>query len=237
MNSNSVSVAQIAAENQRYIVKVYTWMCAAMVVTGAVAFYTASNDAVSNVINASPWIFIVLLILQFVAVGVLVRLINKMNAVVATVIFFLYSVLFGITLSFIFKVYTSESIASTFFITAGTFGVMSLWGFFTKTDLTRWGNILFMGVIGLAIAYLVNQFLLQSTMLYWITTCVGVLIFVGLTAYDTQKIKNANIIGNEGSDDDHKESIIGALILYLDFINLFLYMLRIFGRRKGRRTA
>jgi uncharacterized protein len=237
MNPTSASVAQIAAENQRYIVKVYSWMCVAMVVTGAVAFYTASNDAISSVISGSPWIFIALIILQFVAVGVLVRLINKMTAAIATIIFFLYSILFGITLSFIFKVYTSESIASTFFITAGTFGVMSLWGFLTKTDLTRWGNILFMGVIGLAIAYLVNQFLLQSTMLYWITTCVGVLIFVGLTAYDTQKIKNANIIGNEGSDDDHKESIIGALILYLDFINLFLYMLRIFGRRKGRRTA
>ena len=134
--------------------------------------------------------------------------------------------------TFIFKVYTSESIASTFFITSGTFGVMSVWGYFTKTDLTRWGNILFMGVIGLIIASLVNQFLLKSTMLYWITTCVGVLTFVGLTAYDTQKIKNANIIGNEGSDEDHKESIIGGLILYLVFINLFLYLLRIFGRRK-----
>jgi FtsH-binding integral membrane protein len=155
-----------------------------------------------------------------------------MSAVVATIIFILYSVLFGLTLSFIFKVYTSESIASTFFITAGTFGIMSAYGYLTKTDLTKWGNILFMGVIGLVISSLVNQFLLQSSLLYWITTCAGVLIFVGLTAYDTQKIKNANIIGNEGSDDDHKESIIGALILYLDFINMFLFLLRIFGRRK-----
>jgi uncharacterized protein len=232
MNPNSISVEQVAAETQRYIVKVYSWMCLAMIITGAVAMYTASSEIISNAINSNQYIFFGLIILQLVAVGVLVRLINKMSAIVATIIFILYSVLFGLTLSFIFKVYTSESIASTFFITSGTFGVMSIWGYLTKTDLTKWGNILFMGVIGLIISSLVNQFILQSSMLYWITTCAGVLIFVGLTAYDTQKIKNANIIGNEGSDDDHKESIIGALILYLDFINMFLYMLRIFGRRK-----
>jgi uncharacterized protein len=232
MNQNSISVEQVAAETQRYIVKVYSWMCLAMIITGAVAMYTASSEIISNAINSNQYIFFGLIILQLIAVGVLVRLINKMSAVVATIIFILYSVLFGLTLSFIFKVYTSESIASTFFITSGTFGVMSIWGYLTKTDLTKWGNILFMGVIGLIISSLVNQFILKSSMLYWITTCAGVLIFVGLTAYDTQKIKNANIIGNEGSDDDHKESIIGALILYLDFINMFLYMLRIFGRRK-----
>jgi uncharacterized protein len=232
MNHSTISVEQIAAENQRYIVKVYSWMCLAMIITGGVAMYTAASDSISNAINGSPYIFYGLIILQFVAVGVLVRLINRMSAIVATIIFILYSVLFGLTLSFIFKVYTSESIASTFFITAGTFGIMSAYGYLTKTDLTKWGNILFMGVIGLVISSLVNQFLLQSSLIYWITTCAGVLIFVGLTAYDTQKIKNANIIGNEGSDDDHKESIIGALILYLDFINMFLFLLRIFGRRK-----
>jgi uncharacterized protein len=232
MSHNTLTVEQVAAENQRYIVKVYGWMCLAMIITGAVAMYTASSEALSSMISSNQYIFFGLIILQFIAVGVLVRLINKMSAIVATVIFVLYSILFGLTLSFIFKVYTSESIASTFFITSGTFGAMSIWGYLTKTDLTRWGNILFMGVIGLIIASLVNQFLLQSSTLYWVTTCAGVLIFVGLTAYDTQKIKNANIIGNEGSDEDHKESIIGALILYLDFINLFLYLLRIFGRRK-----
>lgn len=231
MNPNAISVEQIAAENQRYIVKVYGWMCLAMIITGGVAFYTAVSDTLSSAIS-SPYVFYGLIIVQFIAVAVLIKLVNKMSAVIATIIFILYSILFGLTLSFIFKVYTSESIASTFFITAGTFGAMSIWGYFTKSDLTGWGNILFMGVIGLIIASLVNQFILKSSMLYWITTCVGVLTFVGLTAYDTQKIKNANIIGNEGSDEDHKESIIGALILYLDFINLFLYLLRIFGRRK-----
>lgn len=232
MNPNTITVEQIAAENQRYIVKVYTWMCLAMIVTGSVAFYTATTEAVSDFVNSSPYIFYGLIILQFVAVGVLLRVIHRMSAIIATVVFILYSTLFGLTLSYIFKVYTSESIASTFFITSATFGVMSLWGFFTKTDLTRWGNIFLMGLIGIIIASLVNHFLLQSSVLYWVTTCAGVLLFVGLTAYDTQKIKNANIIGNEGSDEDHKESIKGALILYLDFINMFLFLLRIFGRRK-----
>jgi uncharacterized protein len=231
MNPNTINVEQIAAETQRYMVKVYGWMCLAMIITGGVAMYTASSQTVSNAI-ANPYIFYGLIIIQFIAVAVLVKMVNKMSALIATVIFILYSVLFGLTLSFIFKIYTSESIASTFFVTSGTFGVMSIYGYLTKTDLTKWGNLLFMGLVGLIIASLVNQFLLQSSLLYWITTCAGVLIFVGLTAYDTQKIKNANIIGNEGSDEDHKESIIGALILYLDFINLFLYLLRIFGRRK-----
>jgi FtsH-binding integral membrane protein len=170
-------------------------------------------------------------IFELIAVGVLVKLVNRMSVPVATFVFILYSVLNGLTLSYIFHVYTEASIASTFFVTAGTFGVMSIYGYTTKTDLSKWGNILFMGVIGLVIASLVNYFM-QSSLLYWITTGVGVIIFVALTAHDTQKIKNANIIGNEGSDDDHRESIMGALILYLDFINLFLYLLRIFGRRK-----
>jgi uncharacterized protein len=231
MNPNTINVEQIAAENQRYMVKVYGWMCLAMIITGGVAMFTASSETISTAI-ANPYIFYGLIIVQFIAVAVLVNLVNKMSAFIATIIFVLYSVLFGLTLSFIFKIYTSESIASTFFVTSGTFGVMSIYGYLTKTDLTKWGNLLFMGLIGLIIASLVNQFLLRSSLLYWITTCAGVLIFVGLTAYDTQKIKNANIIGNEGSDEDHKESIIGALILYLDFINLFLYLLRIFGRRK-----
>jgi FtsH-binding integral membrane protein len=131
----------------------------------------------------------------------------------------------------VFLVFTTESIASTFFITAGTFGVMSFYGYTTKSDLSKWGNLLFMGLIGLIIASIANL-LMKSTLIYWVTTYIGVLIFVGLTAYDTQKIKNSNVIGNEGTDEDSKEAIMGALTLYLDFINLFLYLLRIFGRKK-----
>ncbi len=231
MSHESVSVEQVAAENQRYMVRVYSWMTLAMVITGAVAAYTASSEQLTMLIIGNRFVLIGLLVVQLIAVGVLSRLINKMSATTATVIFIVYSVLFGLTLSGIFVLYTAESIGSTFFITAGTFGAMSVYGYFTKTDLSKWGNLLFMALIGLIIASVVNWFF-KSTTLYWITTCVGVLLFTALTAYDTQKLKHTNIIGNEGTDEDHKEAIMGALTLYLDFINLFLYLLRIFGRRR-----
>ena len=154
-----------------------------------------------------------------------------MSASLATGVFMLYAGLNGLTFSLIFLTYTTSSITSAFLVTAGTFGAMSLYGYTTKKDLTSWGSFLFMGLIGIIIASLVNLFM-QSEMIYWITTYAGVLIFVGLTAYDTQKIKEMNIIGNEGTEEDHKEAIIGALTLYLDFINLFLMILRIMGDRR-----
>jgi FtsH-binding integral membrane protein len=169
--------------------------------------------------------------MEFVLVAYLVGWIKKMTSLTATFIFILYSILNGFTLSIIFLVYTTDSIASTFFITAGTFAVMSIYGYFTKSDLTKLGNLLFMGLIGLIFASVFNMYC-QNETLYWIETYAGILIFTGLIAYDTQKIKKLNIIGNEGTDEDKKEAIIGALTLYLDFINLFLRLLRIFGRRK-----
>jgi FtsH-binding integral membrane protein len=223
--------AQVALEQQRYMVKVYGWMSLALIITGFMAMYTAGSEAIQSFIFGIKWMFFALIIVQFLVVVILTKLINRMSAAIATVVFLLYSLLFGLTLSIIFHVYTEGSIATTFLITAGTFGVMSIYGYTTKTDLTRWKNLLFMGLIALVIASVVNYFL-NSEMLYWITTYAGVFIFVGLTAYDTQKIKNLNIIGNEGSDEDHKEAIMGALTLYLDFINLFLFLLRIFGRRR-----
>src|SRR5205823_4454348 len=123
------------------------------------------------------------------------------------------------------------SIATTFFVTAGMFGAMSIYGYFTHRDLTSWGSLLVMALIGLILASIVNIFL-HSELLYWITSFAGVLIFVGLTAYDTQKIKGMHVLGNAGTAEEHKVSIMGALTLYLDFINLFLYLLRFFGRRK-----
>jgi FtsH-binding integral membrane protein len=193
--------------------------------------YVASSENLLNLIFGSQWVFIGLIVLELVLVGVLAGLVNRLSAFMATGIFIIYSAVNGLTLSIIFVAFTTESIASTFFITAGTFGAMSFYGYTTKSDLTQWKNILFMGLIGLIIASVVNLFV-NSTVLYWITTYAGVLIFVGLTAYDTQKIKNLNIIGNEGTEEDRKEAIMGALTLYLDFINLFLYLLRIFGKRK-----
>ena len=156
--------------------------------------------------------------------------IQKMSASTATLVFLGYSLLNGLIFSSIFLTYTGGSIALTFFITAGTFGVMSAYGYFTKSDLTSIGNIAIMLLIGVIIASLVNMFM-KSEMLYWIISYAGVAIFVALTAYDTQKIKEMNIIGNEGTAEDRKEAIVGALTLYLDFINLFLFLLRLFGRR------
>ena len=145
--------------------------------------------------------------------------------------FFLYSALTGITFSVIFVIYTSESLASTFLITAGTFGAMSFYGYVTKKDLTSIGNLCFMGLIGVIIASVVNLFF-PSSFLYTVTTYIGVLVFVGLTAYDTQKIKQMGPSVQTGTEAERKASIIGALRLYLDFINLFLMLLRLFGRRR-----
>lgn len=231
MIQQTLTAAQIEAEHQRYFVKVYGWMVVALIITGAIALYTASSQVIHDVVFGNPAVFFALILSEFVAVLILIKLIDKMNAIVATIVFILYSGVNGVTLSSIFTKFTDESLASTFFITAGLFGVMSIYGFTTKTDLSRWGNILFMAIIGLIIASLVNYFM-QNEMIYWITSGIGVVVFTGLTAYDTQKIKATNIIGNEGSDQDHKEAIMGALHLYLDLINLFLYLLTIFGRRR-----
>ena len=229
-NSN-FSEHEIAGEQQRFITKVYAWMSFALIITGVVAMQTAEAPKLVNFIYGSQWTFFGLLMLQLILVAYLVSLVEKMSSQTATLVFILYAALNGLTLSAIFIIYTKASLATTFYVTAGTFGVMSIYGYLTKTDLTRFGNLLFMGLIGLIIASIAN-FFLQSEMLYWITTYAGVLIFVGLTAYDTQKIKETNIIGNEGTDEDKKEAIIGALTLYLDFINLFLLLLRLFGRRR-----
>ena len=145
--------------------------------------------------------------------------------------FFAYALLNGVTMAIIFLVYTRTSIATTFFVTAGTFGAMSAYGYATKRDLTSIGSFAFMGLIGIILASIVNIFL-KSTAVGWIVSVLGVLIFVALTAYDTQKIKELNIIGNAGTDEDNKEAIHGALTLYLDFINLFLHLLRFFGSRR-----
>ena len=233
MNENffDISNQEEIAETKRFFVRVYGWMSLALIITGLTAFKTFSSEQLLSFVYQTPFVFTGLLIAELLLVGVLVGAVNRMSAVAATAVFAGYSVLNGLTLSVIFIRYTSESIASTFFIAAGTFAAMSAFGYFTKKDLTKLGNILIMALLGLIIASLVNLFM-HSEMLYWISSYVGVLIFVGLIAYDTQKLKKLNVIGNEGTDEDKKEAIIGALVLYLDFINLFLFLLRIFGRRK-----
>lgn len=221
----------VAAEQQRFMVRVYNWMTAGLAVTGGLAFYVSNSETMMNIIHGNPIVPIVLIVAQLGLVVYLSGWIEKMSASQATGIFMLYAGLTGLTFSFIFIAYTAASITSTFFVTAGTFAAMSIYGYTTKKDLTSWGSFLFMGLIGIIIASLVNMFL-QSSAMHWIITYAGVLIFIGLTAYDTQKIKEMNILGNEGTDEDTKEAISGALRLYLDFINLFLMLLRIMGDRR-----
>ena len=225
------SVDSVAAEQQRFMVRVYNWMTAGLAITGFMAFYISNNETIMNIIFVNPIMPIVLMIAQIGLVFWLASRVMQMSVSQATGVFMLYAGLTGVTFSFIFVVYTSASITSTFLGTAGTFGAMSLYGYTTKKDLTSWGSFLFMGLIGIIIASVVNMFM-QSNMMHMIITYAGVLIFVGLTAYDTQKIKEMNILGNEGTDEDTKEAIRGALTLYLDFINLFLMLLRLMGDRR-----
>jgi len=227
----TMSVDATAAEQQRFMVRVYNWMTAGLGITGFMAFYISNSPAMMNIIFGNPIMPIALIITQIGLVFWLATRVMQMSASKATGVFMLYAGLTGITFSAIFMAYTTASIFSTFLVTAGTFGAMSLYGYTTKKDLTSWGSFLFMGLIGIIIASLVNMFM-QSSMMHMIITYAGVLIFVGLTAYDTQKIKEMNILGNEGTDEDTKEAIRGALTLYLDFINLFLMLLRLMGDRR-----
>ena len=221
----------IAAEQQRFMVKVYNWMTAGLGVTGAIAYIISSDPALSAIIFSSPILVIGLVIAQLGLVFWLASRVMQMSVMTAMSVFMGYAALTGVTFSAIFMTYTTSSIASAFVVTAGTFAAMSFYGYTTKKDLTSWGSFLFMGLIGIIIASVVNMWL-ASSMMDSLITYAGVLIFVGLTAYDTQKIKEMNILGNEGTDEDTKEAIRGALSLYLDFINLFLMMLRIMGDRR-----
>jgi uncharacterized protein len=192
-NISNITNEEILAETQRFIVKVYGWMSFALIVTGLVAVWTVSNPDIIEIIVNTKLIFFILIISEFLLVAYLVGWIMKMTSQTATLIFILYSVLNGVTLSIVFLIFTKESIASTFFITAGTFAIMSIYGYFTKNDLTTLGNLCIMGLIGLILASIINYFILDQT-LYWISTCAGILIFIGLIAYYTQNIKKINII-------------------------------------------
>ena len=221
---------EIVEEQKRFMMKVYNWMSSALLVTALIAYFVSGSETMMRFMFGNSMIFMGLFIGELFAVGYLAIAIKKMSATTATFVFMLYAALNGLTLSFIFIVYTSAAISNAFFTTAAMFGAMSFYGYTTKKDLTSWGSFLFMGLIGIIIGSVVNIFWASSA-LYWLVTYIGVIVFTGLTAYDTQKIKQMNIIGNEGTDEDKKEAIMGALRLYLDFINLFLMLLRIFGRR------
>lgn len=207
--------------------KVYVRMFLALVVTAFTALYVASSPALLTTILGSRAIFFGLMIAELAVVFVLSVMLHKLSTATATLLFYLYAILNGVVFSSIFVVYELGSIAYTFFITAGVFGAMSVYGLVTKNDMTRFGSYCVMALFGLIIATVVNIFVASST-LDWIISFVGVALFIGLTAWDTQKIKNAAY--EVEPSQMGKLATIGALSLYLDFINLFLYLLRFFGR-------
>ena len=225
-----------------YMLKVYNYMATGVLLTGIIALISFKLSAVTdssgsivsltsfgNTIFFSGWKWLVMLaplgIVFYMSFGI-----NKMSSSKAQTVFWVFAALMGLSLSWILMVYTSTSIARVFFITSATFGAMSLYGYTTKRDLTKLGSFLFMGLIGIIIASLVNIFL-KSTMMYFVISILGVLIFVGLTAYDTQKIKNM-YSASDTIEISGKKAIMGALTLYLDFINLFIMLLRLFGQRR-----
>lgn len=211
-----------------YFSKVYLWMFVGLLLTAGVAHLFASSEQLMGYLMQNRMIFFGLLFLQLFIIGGLSLRIQKLTATAATALFLGYALLNGVTFSIFLLVYSAKSLATVFAITAGTFAVMSIIGFTTKQDLTSFGRILMMALIGIIIASVVN-FFMKSEAMYWIISYIGVAVFVGLIAYDTQKLKAFAYLDNE--EDRKKGAIMGALTLYLDFVLLFQYLLRLFGDR------
>lgn len=230
----------ISAEHQRtevlvnnFVRSVYNWMFIGLALTGFAAWYVSSSPNIFNLVYGNRLIFFILIIGELGLVFSISGMINRMSAGTATSLFVLYSALNGVTLSFIFLIYTRSSIISTFFICAATFLACSVYGWTTKKDLTSFGGFFMMGLMGIIIASVVNMFIRSSAMSI-VVSYIGVIVFVGLTAWDTQKLKNMAMSQPDGLDGAviRKGAILGALSLYLDFINLFLMFLRIFGQSR-----
>jgi uncharacterized protein len=219
-----------ALDVQGFLTRVFAWMFCGLLVTGGVAALIGSDDELLTTITESPWIFIGIVVVQIALVLIISAAIERLSPAVALTLFFVYAASVGVLFALVFELYTAQSIFTTFLITAAMFGAIAFWGYTTERDLSGMGSILFMALVGLILATIVNLFLANET-LYWITTYAGVLIFAGLTAYDIQKIKGYAQAGLEG-DAEQRAAVLGALALYLDFINLFIYMLRILGQRR-----
>ncbi|HGM9843099.1 TPA: Bax inhibitor-1 family protein [Proteus mirabilis] len=230
--SNDSIVQRTGTGLQTFMAQVYGWMTVGLLLTAFVALYVASSATLIEMIFTNKIFFFGLIIAQLALVFILSGMVHKMSGALATTLFMLYSALTGVTISSVLIVYTYSSVASTFFICAAMFGALSVYGYTTKRSLTGMGSFLFMGLIGIIIASIVNIFM-QSSMMSMVISYAGVLIFAGLTAYDTQKLKD---MGSEINQEDKENmrcySIMGALTLYLDFINLFLMLLRILGDRR-----
>lgn len=222
--------AGVDAGLRAHMVRIYNLMALALALTGATAYVTSTSETLMSALFGTPLSWVVML----APLGLVLYLsfrIRQLSASTAQTLFWVYAASLGLSLSYIFLAYTSTSIARTFFVTAGTFGAMSLWGYTTKKDLSGMGSFLLMGVVGILIASIVNIFL-KSTGLQFAISIIGVLVFTGLTAYDTQKIK-LMYYESDGHEVASKKAILGALTLYLDFINLFLFLLRFLGDRRN----
>ncbi len=233
MESISAKQTQVQVRVNAFIRSVYNWMAIGLALTGFVAFYVYNTPALRDLIFGNMILFYGLIIAELALVFTISARVHKMQASTATALFVLYAVLNGATLSFIFLIYTHSSIASTFFVCAATFIACSIYGWTTKRDLTSMGGFMMMGLIGIIIATVVNLFIRSSAM-HMIIGYIGVLIFIGLTAYDTQHLKTMAVSqpADIGAGAVRKGAILGALKLYLDFINLFLMLLRILGNRE-----
>ena len=233
-NSNERVITPATTEASTvFLAKVFNWMAIGLGLTGFAAFLTINSQTALQLIFGNKMVFYALIFGELGMVFYLSARIERISAQAATGLFVAYSILNGVTLSAILLLYTMTSVAATFFIAAGMFAAMAVYGFVTKKDLTSWGSFLFMGLIGIIIAMVVNIFL-ASPMMSWVISAIGVLIFTGLTAYDVQKITR---MGEQGIMDGgeaviRKGAIMGALALYLDFINLFLMLLRLMGDRR-----
>jgi len=227
----TIPAEQVEEIQRGFVMKVYGWMTAGLFLTAIFAFLTISSEGLLQLIFSGRWTFLVLIGAQLGLVIWLTARVQAMSAMTATMVFLGYSALTGVTLSVVFLAYTAESLVSTFAVTGATFGATAAFGWLTKRDLSGLGGFMSMGLIGIIIASVVNMFL-KNSMIYWIVTYVGILVFVGLTAYDMQKIKGMSVMALEGGETEQKGAIVGALRLYLDFINLFLLLLRLLGRRR-----
>ena len=238
MNYNRFDIQELPADQQLSMAeafpvlmrKVYVWMTLALVITGMTAYGVASSPGILQMMFSNTAVFWVLVIAEIALVVGVSAAINRLSLATATLMFIIYSVINGALLSPIFLVYTASSISTVFFITAGTFAAMAVVGYTTKTDLSSMGKYLLMALIGMIIATIVNVFIKSGGMTL-ILSYIGVLVFVGLTAYDSQKIKQMLLQAPDASEASQKLALLGALSLYLDFINLFIYLLRIFGKR------
>ncbi len=226
------AISQYEARQNLLLQRVYAWMAGGLGITGITAMWAYSSGTIQDLLMRGTGLFIGLLIAELVLVIALGWMIGRISPAVAAAMFVAYSLINGLTLSVVFMVYTEASVATTFLVTAGTFAGMSAYGYMTKRDLSAMGSLLRMALLGFLLGTIVNIFWANST-LYWFLTYAGIAIFIGLIAYDTQKIKKLGAqIGLANEDTLRRATILGALTLYLDFVNLFLLLLRVLGRRR-----